>query len=335
MDQNAVATMPRMGRMDARNGLTILLRAAGRLPEVRELAGRWAGVDGLVAKAQGRMTDAMSSLRAAITHDNDDSGNRLWCAELAGAAAVTRDLATARLWLDQAGRYRASGDRLVAAWVELDHAWVTAAGGNRTSALEIARRAAGLARDCQPSTMEAVALYDMARLGAAAAVRPRLVALAPLIEDGFGETLATAAGGLAIGDGTALDRAAIDFADRGHLLLAAETAAAAARAYDRIGQGVRSRVSAERAVALTGKCQGAGTPLLRLDGYDTILTQREREIATMAVSQSSRRIANLLGLSVHTVNNNLARVYAKLGVRNRRGLAAFFGEIYGVPCAGD
>jgi DNA-binding CsgD family transcriptional regulator len=38
----------------------------------------------------------------------------------------------------------------------------------------------------------------------------------------------------------------------------------------------------------------------------------------------SRRIADQLGLSVHTINNTLARVYAKLGINRRRHLADLF-----------
>ncbi|GAA4928102.1 DNA-binding CsgD family transcriptional regulator [Nonomuraea thailandensis] len=47
-----------------------------------------------------------------------------------------------------------------------------------------------------------------------------------------------------------------------------------------------------------------------------------REVALLAVHHSSRAIAQRLGLSVATVNNNLARVYVKLGVGNRAQLAA-------------
>ncbi|MEK8106924.1 helix-turn-helix transcriptional regulator [Micromonospora sp. M12] len=46
----------------------------------------------------------------------------------------------------------------------------------------------------------------------------------------------------------------------------------------------------------------------------------------LAVTLPSRGIAERLGLSVNTVNNNLARVFTKLGVRNRQELAVVLGH---------
>ena len=53
-----------------------------------------------------------------------------------------------------------------------------------------------------------------------------------------------------------------------------------------------------------------------------MLTPREREVALLAVGHSSAQIAQRLGLSVRTVDNNLARAYAKLGVSGRTRLGA-------------
>ncbi|MFC7589737.1 helix-turn-helix transcriptional regulator [Nonomuraea antimicrobica] len=53
-----------------------------------------------------------------------------------------------------------------------------------------------------------------------------------------------------------------------------------------------------------------------------MLTRREREVAVLAARHSSKQVAERLGLTVATVNNNLARVYAKLGISRRAELAA-------------
>ncbi|WP_171074262.1 LuxR C-terminal-related transcriptional regulator [Nonomuraea basaltis] len=45
-------------------------------------------------------------------------------------------------------------------------------------------------------------------------------------------------------------------------------------------------------------------------------------MALLAARHSSRIVAQQLGLSVATVNNTLARVYAKLGISRRAQLAA-------------
>ena len=52
------------------------------------------------------------------------------------------------------------------------------------------------------------------------------------------------------------------------------------------------------------------------------LTQREREIATLAAQGTpSKEIADRLYVSVRTVNNHLHSAYTKLGVTNRSELA--------------
>jgi DNA-binding CsgD family transcriptional regulator len=102
------------------------------------------------------------------------------------------------------------------------------------------------------------------------------------------------------------------FLEGGHLLLAAETATFAQR---------------PRAAGLRQECQGARTPLLESAAILAHrLTPREREIAALAVTMTSQEIAGRLGLSVNTVNNNLARAFTKLDVHNRRELRAILGD---------
>lgn len=136
--------------------------------------------------------------------------------------------------------------------------------------------------------------------------------------------MAAAAAALAADDPVGLDQAARAFADQGHLLLAAESARAAAGAYVRSGRGARARPVLERANALAEMCGGARTPLLDPHGLSAVLTRREREVASLAGTLPSREIAARLGVSVNTVNNTLARVYTKLGVTRRGELAAIF-----------
>jgi DNA-binding CsgD family transcriptional regulator len=52
------------------------------------------------------------------------------------------------------------------------------------------------------------------------------------------------------------------------------------------------------------------------------LSVREREVARLASwDLINREIAELLTVSQRTVGNHLCRIYAKLGVNDRRGLA--------------
>jgi DNA-binding CsgD family transcriptional regulator len=99
------------------------------------------------------------------------------------------------------------------------------------------------------------------------------------------------------------------------------------------GRGARARPVLEWAATLAESCAAARTPLLDPHGLSAVLTRREREVARLAGALPSREIAVRLGLSVNTVNNTLARVYAKLGVTRRGELAAVFSalDVHGAP----
>jgi DNA-binding CsgD family transcriptional regulator len=321
------------------------LLGAGRLTEARAIAeagyqaavadrssertGGWAGFRGLVAKAEGRVATAEGWLREAVALLDEQDPYRFmrWClAELASVAALAGDQDAAAAWLARADARGGEANRFFDPWVELDRAWVVAGAGELTRAAQLARHAAELASACGQFTVEAVALHDVARLGAPAGVRGRLEELAGLLEGRLAPALATSAAALAAGDGAALDRVAAAFEDLGALLLAAEAAAAAARAHQAAGRDPSANAATERAARLAAACQGARTPGLGSDALVSALTPREREVATLAAARtSSREIAARLGLSVRTVDNHLGRAYAKLGVTSRAELAALLG----------
>jgi DNA-binding CsgD family transcriptional regulator len=53
------------------------------------------------------------------------------------------------------------------------------------------------------------------------------------------------------------------------------------------------------------------------------LTPTEKKVAELAAAgHTNREIAQTLFLSVHTVEDNLRRIYRKLGIRSRTELAA-------------
>ena len=320
----------------------LVLLGAGRLVEAGAIAeagyqaavadgspertGGWAGFRGLVAKAEGRIASAEALLREAVALLDEQDPYRFmrWClAELASVAALAGDQEAAAGWLDRADARGGEANRFFDPWVELDRAWVAAGTGELTKAVQLATQAAELARASGQFTFEALALHDVARLGAPAGVRQRLEELAGLLEGRLAPVLATSAVALATRDGAALDRAAAAFQDLGALLLTAEAAAAAARAHQAAGRDARANASRERTSALAAVCQGARTPGLGPDALTSVLTPREREVAMLAANRtSSRQIAARLGLSVRTVDNYLSRTYTKLGISSRTELAA-------------
>lgn len=74
------------------------------------------------------------------------------------------------------------------------------------------------------------------------------------------------------------------------------------------------------AVAWVIRAENAGE---RLGVQPFRLTPREREVArSIALGASSREIAGVLGISVHTARRHTERVFEKLGVRTRASVAA-------------
>lgn len=281
------------------------------------------GFRGLVECAQGRPVTASSSLREAVSAlDGRDTLRLTRCfqAGLALATALSGDASGAREWMERADHLANGANRLFAPWIGLGHAWALAAEDRLTDAALAARYAADLARSMALPTVESLARYDVVRLGGRGECE-RLAELDAELGTPLSRALLTAARGLKAMDGDALCAAADAFVQLGQHLLAAESAASAVRAFREAGLAARATIARERAAALRARCEGALTPLLDHEQLAAVLTRREREVALLAVRHSSRTIAQQLGLSVATINNNLARVYGKLGVTSRAQLA--------------
>jgi len=280
------------------------------------VAGGWSALRGLVAKARGDLTEAVAALSAATRLLEGHDGVRMLApclAELAMAQAMSGDQAGAEGIL-----HRAAGDRLFVPWFELSRAWATAAGGDASLAVRQAAAAADLAMASGQFAVEAVARYDVARLGDPKAAHRRLAELAEVVQGPLVLAMAGAAAALARSDAVALDRATTTFSWLGFDLLAAETATAASVLHRRAGRTCHADQAAARASS------DAATPLLRLAATALIrLTRRERDVALLAAAGlSSQTIGGRLRLSVRTVDNYLGRIYQKLGVVNRRDLAS-------------
>ncbi|WP_327001711.1 helix-turn-helix transcriptional regulator [Dactylosporangium sp. NBC_01737] len=119
----------------------------------------------------------------------------------------------------------------------------------------------------------------------------------------------------------ALETAADGFARLGFTVYAVDAMSAAAVAASGTSREPARVIAA--AAALAAQCPGLHTPLLSRGGTADRLTRREREVAQLAArGLSNREIAVRLTVSGRTVENHLARVYLKLGVHGRAGLAA-------------
>lgn len=170
-------------------------------------------------------------------------------------------------------------------------------------------------------TQELAALHDEARTGAGTPSSTRVASLAAAMATPLAAARVMHIEALVSGDAAALSEASQALEQSGAVLAAAEAAQSAADAQRRAARSRGVGPLQARADALAARCHGAATPGLRRAATVT-LTRREAEVARLAATGlASRDIAEALALSVRTVDNHLARVYDKLGVRNRGDLA--------------
>jgi DNA-binding CsgD family transcriptional regulator len=276
----------------------------------------WALYGGMAAAAQGDLDRADLLLVEALTgfERNDTFRLRRCClAAQAGIDAMRGRGRAASELMARADQLDNGTNQIFAPWIGGWRAWVAQACGETAAAIEHATRAADLAAAAGMPGVAAMASYDVVRLGGAADVtRTAVLPAAPL----------DAARALTDVDGAALSQAADTMGRLGYHLHAAELATAAARALRRAGHRGRAALASANAATLRARCPGVHTPLLAHDDLGNLLTPRERQVALLAGRHTSRQIAHRLGLAVATVNNTLARTYAKLGVTGREQLRA-------------
>ncbi|MQA80408.1 MAG: AAA family ATPase [Streptosporangiales bacterium] len=208
-------------------------------------------------------------------------------------------------------------------WVEpdvlLSRAWLAAVEGALSAAIEIAHEAARWAAVHDDVAHQMFALATAVRFGDRD-VAGVLSQLAPRVAGPRAPAAARHAAALAGDDGEGLLQASRDFEQMGDLLSAADAAAQAAGAYQRRGRPGARLSAATRAARLQVVCQGAQTPALKAAVRPLPLTDREREVVTLAAhALSNREIADRLVVSVRTVEGHLYRASAKLGTSSRAG----------------
>ena len=170
---------------------------------------------------------------------------------------------------------------------------------------------------------EVFLVHECARAGVAPAVADRARELVAEVETPFARARLHHVLALAAADADLLGSAAEELEHIGALLAAAEAAAASALRHRGAGDTRRATTMTAMAERLAARCDGARTPGLISFQSVQPLTDREREIAVLASQgHSSRTIAEQLFVSPRTVENHLQRVYTKLGITGRAGLAA-------------
>ncbi len=280
---------------------------------------------GLTALGRGQLPAALDHFTASSTAflaSGDTSG---WLVvslmSLARAAAQSGDPQRATRAHETLVEHPHTGFLRYAPEIALAGAWVAAAHGSTTLARERARGAAQIARERGQLACEMLALHVAVRFDDRQCA-DRLAQLA-LVVDGRRPLLAAQhASALAHGDGVALMDVAGRLEAAGDLLAAADAAAQAAtqfRARSLHGSALSASAMAHR---LAAECGGAWSPALSAIDAPAALSDRERECALLAAEGlSNRAIADLLVVSVRTVEGHLYRASSKVGATSRSELA--------------
>jgi DNA-binding CsgD family transcriptional regulator len=314
------------------------LGLAGWLKPVREavasLAHTFTGIsltvfqpvfEGWLALLTGRVATAVTLLRDFRPNSPGHGGGWTTLLELplAQAHAVTGDAPGAREALERATVFRHPGVTFIEPQFELTRAWLAAAEGATSTAVQHARRAATMAARCGQYATEVLARHTAVSFGDRAQAF-RLAELAQRVEGPRAQAAAAHAAALTTQDPRALLRASAQLAGAELMLPAAEAAAQAATLYRQRGELGPAAPAADRASQLAAACECARTPALLAVAQPLPISERQREIAAMAAQLSNREIAQRLGISVRTVEGHIYHACAKLGLADRAALSALF-----------
>lgn len=335
-DQAPEGGIPRFGLADWH---ILALRLSGDVRDAEELGERvrrWtadvlgpARLMGLVLTGQvelacgrGRTAERFLAEAWAALRDSGHEFRFRCRMHLTQALAVQGRSQAARALLTDLEAERHAAYTLLEPEIALARAWVVASEGATSEAVMAAHTAAGIARSHSSPAYEVFALQSALEFGDHG-VGPRLAELARHVEGPRASTAAQQARATAAGDGDELLALASRWHDLGDDLAAADAAAQAALAWTGQGRRGSAAAAASQAQRFGEACEGARTPAMTAAARPLPLTEREREIVTLAAGGSSNRvIATRLGVSVRTIEGHLYRAGAKLGVSDRSQLTS-------------
>ncbi|HEY5858576.1 MAG TPA: LuxR C-terminal-related transcriptional regulator [Aldersonia sp.] len=323
-------------------------RYGGRLDTARAIADRhnadatgvpavhvWASVmrgisrlaDGDLAAARRSLCDALAFSPAMVNRNVGSLGH----AVLTTTLAIGGDhAAAAQVWTARPAGVQPSEILLWETDLVLAQAWLSAAAGSvaeaRKSVLDGAARESARGRPAR----EAMLLQTAAQFGDSS-VADRLTELAEIVEGPRVHTAAAHAEALRDCDGEGLQRAAAGYEEFGDRIASADAAAQAAVLHTRHGRR-GAAMSASATATRLASATGADTPALRAKATPVPLTDRQREVITLAATGlTNRDIAERLVMSVRTVEGHLFRASRRTGINTRAGLIALVGGARAYP----
>jgi DNA-binding CsgD family transcriptional regulator len=274
---------------------------------------------------QGRPMSALRRAHEAILVAREHGGTFFasWgYAPLARAFALTGQHHKAAEALAALDVLNLPPNLMIAADVPRARGWTAVAEGDLVLARLQFEAAADLGEEVGDLIGAASALHDLARIGCARQAAPRLTVLAGQMDGDFVRSRAGYAVAVAESNSADLIKVGQRFDDMGAILYAAESFAEASVLLRRAGVERAAAAEEQRAAKLLARCEGASTPPVQSMAPRSRLTPGEFQTASRAAAgHSDKEIARTRTVSVRTIQTQLLRVYAKLGVSGRRDLA--------------
>ncbi len=209
-------------------------------------------------------------------------------------------------------------------------AWAAAAGGDMATARQHLEAAVELGVQVGDLVGATRALHGLARVGRARQATDQLGQLVGQVDGEMTAARRAYMTAAAAKDSVALQAAAAGFEDIGANLYAAEALGEAAVQLRRDGSSREAAATQQKAARLLARCESAVTPFVRAIGARAQLTPAELDTALQAATGSTdKQIAEMMHLSVRTVENRLHRAYQKLGLSHRRELAEALRDLPG------
>ena len=242
--------------------------------------------------------------------------------DLALALALMGKAGQARKVLSRAIRDRHPAFALMREELLITEAWVAASEGWASEAERCLLEATRVSRDLGHFGSEVLGWATLAQFGDGRAAE-RLEELAGILGSPRSKCAALHARALSDQDAPARAAVSILYDEMGDTVAALDAAAQASYEYGRRGQRREAAGQASRAEELSKRANGAVTPALRRLESPSMLTAREREVASLAAAgRSDRDIARLLGVSVRTVEGHVYRALVKVGASKRSVLGS-------------
>ena len=281
---------------------------------------------GMTAIGKGDLTAAVKYFRSACEGfgDTGDTGGVFYRIRISHTEALARsgDVGAAVAASKATVLSRHPTWRYLEPSYLLATAWASAVQGRTSEARDITTRAVQFARSHGQPAREVLCLQTAVQFGDTEGAG-RLAELATRVEGPRAPLSARYAHALATANATGLDAVSRDFEAMGDVLAAADAAAQAATLHRQAGHRGSALTSSGRAQLLAKQCGGAVSPALAAAKLPLPFTPREHEITRLlSHGLSNREIAEVLSLSVRTVEGHVYQASTKVGISSRAELSA-------------